>query len=232
MPVEVYLICHSTAIVACGEMTLLFDYSEKVCGRAVRELTVRALSGRSTVALFSHAHGDHFDIAVRTLPGVELFVLPPDVPESEEKLLTPSIKVKVRDERELPGGLFLKTYPSTDEGVAYLIEGPNGGRVFFAGDLALWAWPGDEEEDIRKATEEWKSILKEVSKELVDVAFLVADPRLPHLGGFEEALDALKPRHAFPIHNFGNLEYLKRLWREGVHVPTSLGEKFRLILPF
>lgn len=229
---EVHLICHSTVIVTEGERALLFDYSEKMCGKDVRELTQRAIEGKRTIALFSHTHSDHFDPDVAGIGGVELYVLPPDCPSRYVDRLRPSIKLEHTEERLLPGGLRVKTYPSTDEGVAYLLEGSRGGRIFFAGDLALWTWPGDDEENVERVREMWRDTLKEVSKERVDVAFLVADPRLPHLGGFREAVASIRPRYAFPIHSFGKLEYLTGVQGEGVMVPKQFGESFSLSIHF
>lgn len=223
---EVHYICHSTWVVAQDDLALLFDYSEKVLGPRTRTLTERALGGRKTVALFSHGHADHFDLKVSHLPGIALYLLPPDVAGTP---LKPAIKVPLHGEVSLLKNIRLRTVPSTDEGVAFLIKGPRGGRVFFAGDLALWKWPEDTPDEQAEMERKWDEALRLVGRERIDTAFLVADPRLEHMGGFREALQRLLPRYTFPIHDFGTREHLKALEDlEGVIIPSTPGQRFTL----
>ena len=65
------------------------------------------------------------------------------------------------------------TYPSTDEGVAFIID-VAGVRLYFAGDLNYWYWEGEpkewnlgQERDYRAALEQIHSQVEGIKKEWI-----------------------------------------------------------------
>ncbi|RKY52998.1 MAG: hypothetical protein DRP93_07250 [Candidatus Neomarinimicrobiota bacterium] len=226
---KVYYICHSTWGIISDVKDLLFDYSERICGSGVRGVVMKIFSGRSPLILFSHTHSDHFSPSVSTIVKNAQYILPRDTPEDIARGFSTKVVVPLRGEVTLDG-VVIQTFPSTDEGVAYLLELEDGCRIFFAGDLARWVWPDDSEKNRREAERMWKRVLGELEEyNGVDLAFLVADPRLEDLGGFLEIFQVLQPKHTFPIHNFGVFSHYKKLkGLRGVHLPSGAPQEFIL----
>lgn len=193
MRVTVRFLGHSGFTVSQGRRLLVFDAA---MGREPRRDVRRAV--RPTVFV-SHAHRDHFDpriYAWRRLHPAIRYVLSDGVPGPE-------------DARRLsPGGLWsddglsVRAVPSTDEGVAFLVEF-DGIRIFHAGDLNDWHWreqsaPAEADAAHRAFTD----ILDTLRGQAVDIAFFPVDPRMG--AGYDEGARAfcraLRPAHFFPMH--------------------------------
>lgn len=127
--------------------------------------------------------------------------------------------------------LTVTTLRSTDMGVAFLVE-CDGLRIYHAGDLHWWAWPGDTKQAANNMTANYQkeiAYLREllttptnaspvsshtspissdtsVDATLLDLAFLPLDGRLEenYAMGMEYFLWHIPVRHVFPMHFWDN----------------------------
>ena len=76
-----------------------------------------------------------------------------------------------------PSGLHIETLLSTDQGVAFLVQ-TEGKTIYHAGDLNIWYWDDEPEEDNRWQVETYKEEMKRLAGKHIDVAFVPMDPRL------------------------------------------------------
>lgn len=177
---------------------------------------------REIYFIVTHAHADHYNPKIFTLPGAEnaYYLLSDDVeaPEIEKNIihlgddpaewdrkkkafqrdrvqrLTPGEEVRL-------GKLWARSYGSTDQGISLLFE-LNGVRYFHAGDLNCWKWPEEEKAVQKKEEADYLKILKEISGEPIDIGFGVLDPRLKENAflGPIYYLEFLRPQLFIPMH--------------------------------
>ena len=76
----------------------------------------------------------------------------------------------------LPPAVKVRTFKSTDEGVAFMVE-CEGKRIYHAGDLNNWVWRGEPEADNARMSDRYHRELDEMAGNHVDVAFVPLDPR-------------------------------------------------------
>ena len=72
--------------------------------------------------------------------------------------------------------LSLRTLKSTDEGVAFLVM-CGGKRIYHAGDLNDWRWPGEPENWNRQMKENFDKYIEPLRNMHIDAAFVPLDPR-------------------------------------------------------
>ena len=144
-------------------------------------------------------------------------------------------------------GLRVRTLPSTDEGVAFLVDAPSA-RIYHAGDLNRWHWEEENEEDrlfnldqqkrYAEAMERLAGMVREDGRQ-IDLAFVPLDNRLKEPGcwyGIEEFQEAAGARYLFPMHLFGDPGIIERLkersaadaWKDRVLGSGKPGERFLL----
>ncbi len=203
---EAVYIAHSCFLIVTGEYSLLFDYpSYNFLGELsykADEIVRRYSINRKLFILFSHSHYDHFnpEIIGKDLGSIETYtIVSVDTGyRSQNNILVvePRKTYRFKD-------LVIKTYRSTDQGVAYLVN-IGDKSVFHSGDYAKWLWPTLPEE-IRFEVEKvfWEE-LTIIMREKIHVAFIVAEPELPGWGGAEDFILHIRPRYAIPIHLWGN----------------------------
>lgn len=104
------------------------------------------------------------------------------------------------DTLELPD-LKVRTLPSTDEGVAFLVE-TDGQVIYHAGDLNWWHWNGESETYNREMGEAYRSQIDRLAGKRIDLAFVPMDPRLEdkYLWGIDYFMKTAVPRWLAPIH--------------------------------
>ena len=113
--------------------------------------------------------------------------------------------------------LTVSTLRSTDMGVAFLVE-CDGLKIYHAGDLHWWAWPGDTKQNNNNMTANYQreiavldklltdpshpSTKTPVDAPLLDLAFLPLDGRLEenYTLGMEYFLQKIQVHHVFPMH--------------------------------
>lgn len=127
----------------------------------------------------------------------------------------------------------VRSYPSTDAGLAYSIYA-RGKHVYFSGGNAFWNWDGDPDDEIYE-----RLALSAIDRETqMDIAFQVCSPRLSGMGdgGIHIFARRFLPRLLVPIHSFGdyafNARVEKRLrkigFAKGFWCVSHRGEQFSI----
>lgn len=202
---------HSGFLVETDHTYLLFDYWKG---------EIPPLDYAKTLYVFaSHVHHDHYTKAVYKLENlcqhVE-YILSSDIKEVD-----PSWKkaehvcfMAPYDSYE-KNGLMVKTLFSTDEGVAFIVT-VDGKKIYHAGDLHLWYWPGEPDEDNEWHTNRYKEEIAKLEGETFDLAFLVLDPRQDEAYslGMDYFLSKVKATYVFPMHLWGKYELIEQFKKE------------------
>ena len=229
---------HSGFSVSWEKVLLVFDYwLGDGLGEVPEEkrITPDFLAGFEEIYVFvSHEHGDHLDPVIyewrNSVPGI-MYIVSSDMP------------VGTRGKRMAPGDVMtlsksvtVKAFSSTDLGVSYLVD-VGGIKVFHAGDLNFWHWrETSTAREIEEADQAFRAAVEPIAKELVDVAFFPADPRLGLLfdAGANYFLMAVKPRLLIPMHFWGRgdiaVEFARRsrCRQTEIIAMTQSGEKIEL----
>ena len=254
---KVTYISHSGFAVELSSATLLFDYYQG---------HLPAFSADKPLFVFSsHSHADHFVpqiFGLRHEYSQVHYILSHDIWMMRKKHIRAGVSeesfkaatyMRAHETRyfslltgeELPAyerqttddtpALMVTTLRSTDMGVAFLIE-CEGLRIYHAGDLHWWAWPGDTKQAANNMTANYQreiSHLREllttrtdispVSSDttvlppdtaswppLLDLAFLPLDGRLEenYALGMEYFLSHIPTRHVFPMHFWDNYKII------------------------
>ena len=116
------------------------------------------------------------------------------------------------------GELTVRTYLSTDEGIAFLVDA-DGARIYHAGDLNDWHWddidlPWNEEQ--RTGYSASLSAIAEVVEQdgrIPDAAFVPVDSRLGEFFwmGMDGYMQKVGARYLFPMHLFGDSKVIARM---------------------
>jgi L-ascorbate metabolism protein UlaG (beta-lactamase superfamily) len=179
--------------------------------------------------LVSHRHADHFNPEVlqwkQQIAGIH-YILSDDIPPHEgATMVSPNKEYQV-------GDLFIKTYHSTDEGVAFLIQ-KDGFTIYHAGDLHWWHWEGEDPAWNRQMEQDYRREIEKISRENIDLAFIPVDPRLGDacIWGAREFLQTVLVKVAIPMHyrNAGKaaaaaIETLPPDLRKKIILPMKRGE--------
>lgn len=229
--IRIFYMFHSCFCVLSDPLALLFDYpSDEFLGERrsmILEVAKRLLKGRRVLALFSHGHWDHYGrgfIEVVREAGSLTLIVSCDIARSEEAFLremNAELVVAEPHKTYSLGGIEVKTFESTDVGVAYLVK-LNGLSVYHSGDLARWIWP-DLPRHSREAIDRlFREEVGRVASEEVDVAIVVAEPRLPGWGGVDYFVKKVSPTYLIPAHLWGKAELTEtiRLEMQGLYPST------------
>ena len=197
---------HSGFLVELSDCCLIFDYFEKGLTRP---------PDKPTLVFISHAHHDHCDPAIFSLVRPALAVLSKDVPKRRRPEGVDVLSVAADRDYDLPFGIRLKTLRSTDAGVAFYLETPEG-CIYHAGDLNEWVWAGEPEQYNKQMIGAYRHEIDKLRGLPVDCAFVPLDPRqeADYARGLTYALKTLAPRHVFPMHYWGKPEIIDRFLRE------------------
>ena len=121
-------------------------------------------------------------------------------------------------------GTHIETLLSTDQGVAFLIEA-EGKMIYHAGDLNVWYWDDEPEEDNRWQVETYHAEMERLKECLagreIDVAFVPLDPRLgPHAPDAVLAfLQAVDCKELYPMHYWEQDEKIRGYLGQEEFVP-------------
>ncbi len=207
---QVTYLHHSGFLVELDETVLLFDYyTEQGTKDHLKE---RRFDGKKLFVFASHAHGDHFDKRILRYQTQAELILSSDIKTSGEHthFLSPN-------ETKTIEGITVETFPSNDEGVAFLVQAENR-LIFHSGDLNWWHWEGESEAWLGEIRESYCSQIDRLHDRKITVAFVPTDPRL---GAYESlaaeyfqsqvSADAL-----FPMHFWNDFSVCGRLKEKGI----------------
>ena len=191
---------HSGFLVETEKTLLLFD----ACGAVPSQLDSKD-PGKPLFVFVSHAHADHFDPTVFSLPGKSrrvTYILSFDLRGNGEVPPEATVLYADADEAfEVDRLGTVRTLLSTDEGVAYFVNA-GGETVYHAGDLHWWDWEGEDPAWLAEQERVFKRETGLLAKERIDAAFIVVDDRLEgnYARGAEWFLSVCRPSYAFPMH--------------------------------
>lgn len=214
-------IYHSGYTISSGSDVLVFDYFSGSLPNFKEE-------GKNPTFFVTHAHDDHFNEEILTLPGNKDFtyVLSSDIAElnkvdnviylgdsgasieDKKKMYGPNIHYMKPNEMDNFGELSVRTFGSTDQGLSYLVNFKDI-SIFHAGDLNLWIWDDDTEEEREQMRSDFMKEINKIKNYDVDVAFFPLDPRLKsrYADGFKIFLDKVNPSLIFPMHFKDDISY-------------------------
>lgn len=195
---EINYIFHSCFTVRTRTCCYIFDYYRG----SLPELSAR----QPVIALFSHAHSDHFNPALFDMlrqQGIkEIYaVLSDDIPSDRIPEDVPVLTVQPGRTYELPMGQKLRVLASTDQGAAYLVEDAEG-NLYHSGDLNDWVWEGESQDYNTAMTKAYRSQIDKLAGMRVDVAFHPLDPRQEkdYARGLLYFLEKVIPGAVYPMH--------------------------------
>ena len=189
---------------------MVFDYE-----RDPAHAVVKALREHSTLPVIffvSHHHRDHFNPDIFNLgqDHQRVYVLSNDVEARDTNSRLAIQGMSAGDVVDnLPAGVSVKAYPSTDEGVSFLVTTKGGRKIFHAGDLNLWHWNEvSTKEEVQKATNEFHKAVNRIAEEnpAIDVVFFPVDVRQgkDFALGAAQFMEAVKVKNFFPMHFDGD----------------------------
>ena len=134
----------------------------------------KELAEKNVIVFVSHNHDDHFNPVVfewqKTIPNIR-YILSNDIPEIPNAIMIgPDDTVEQED-------LVVKTYRSTDEGVAFLVQ-IDGLAIYHAGDLNWWHWEGEPETYNIKMADDYK---KQIDLLAWGVKYLLERNNVPYV---------------------------------------------------
>jgi len=112
----------------------------------------------------------------------------------------------------------VRTYKSTDEGVAFLVDA-DGKRIYHAGDLNYWYWEENEKAENNSQKKAYSLRLKEIKAvieedgHIPDAAFIPVDSRLKESCylGLLEYMKEVGAAAVFPMHTFDGGKILQEI---------------------
>lgn len=210
---KVIYIAHSGFLVETSSCYYIFDYYKGV---------LPILDKRKKVLVFcSHAHPDHYNPQIFSLLrkqgiGQITAVLANDI--SRRKYPPDDVEcIRVRHDEtyELPCDTRLCTLLSTDAGVAFLLNCPEG-TIYHAGDLNDWVWEGESERENRQMTGSYRHEIQKLKDIFIDVAFVPLDPRQEnyYAEGLLYFLKTVEVGAVYPMHYWNKPEIINRFLKE------------------
>ncbi len=212
MATKITYLDNSGFLVETPDVFLVFDYYRDPAHSVVKALEREP--GKPVIFLVTHNHHDHFNTDIFNLGQNHrrIFVLSNDIPTREIHDDMPIDWMSRGDLIEdLPGGVAVKAYGSTDAGVSYLVTLSDGYKIFHAGDLNLWHWDKESTpREVHKATELFDVELHRIASEVpaVDVAFFPVDVRQGAncAAGAQKFIETIRVNYFFPMHYKGDYE--------------------------
>lgn len=220
----VRFIHHSCFTVEFDDKVLIFDY---FAGDRVNGFTFEGKLPEYPVDMpiyffASHSHRDHFDMDIlRFANRYEKvhFILSKDTKMSRNFLkkhgfdldvVLPRITYVSPIEDYEIDDLKIHTLRSTDAGVAFVVS-TNNKVIYHAGDLNWWKYDGVGELINGKAEREYKHQIRYLEEKIVNVAFVVLDPRLGKDAflGLQYFMKNVISDHIFPMHMWQDYSFIE-----------------------
>lgn len=199
---KVEFVSHSGVTVETENNYLIFDYYRG-------NLPIKE---KDTSVFITHFHQDHFNPKIYKMtehsPNVD-YIISKDVEKKKKHkkayVMCPNESIKVKD-------LSISAFDSTDEGLSFLVE-VDGKSIFHSGDLNLWIWEEDTEEERKEMTYKFNEIISEIKGNMVDLAFFLVDSRLEDmaLNGVKIFINEIQPKFLIPIHYWDDFVSMEKL---------------------
>jgi len=209
--------------VEMAQCVLLFDYWQGELPQWDR--------AKPLYVFVSHGHADHYNPEIFELKDKYekvYYIMYRDIKNLPRKADGADVTAVGTGKTYRVGGLTVKTYFSTDEGVAYVVEA-YGRRILHFGDLNWWHWNGEAD-----AINQWQKVhyQKTVLKLKDDHYDLVFGPPLDYRLeehfwlGMAEFLKYNQPDILFPMHFWDEYQmidkYLEAYGPEKTKIRTKI----------
>ena len=212
MKAKVWYLAHSGFAVQTESSFLIFDYYlDEPKGGTIEQGVIdpKELAEKNVIVFVSHNHDDHFNPVVfewqKTIPNIK-YILSNDISE-----IPNAIMIGPNDTVEQEN-LVVKTYRSTDEGVAFLVQ-IDGLAIYHAGDLNWWHWEGELDTYNMKMADDYKKQIDLLADERIDLAFVPLDPRQERQydWGIKYLLERNDVPYVVPMHFWNQPDVIDRL---------------------
>ena len=212
MKAKVWYLAHSGFAVQTESSFLIFDYYlDEPKGGTIEQGVIdpKELAEKNVIVFVSHNHDDHFNPVVfewqKTIPNIR-YILYNDIPEIPNAIMIGPDDTVVQED------LVVKTYRSTDEGVAFLVQ-IDGLAIYHAGDLNWWHWEGEPETYNMKMADDYKKQIDLLAGERIDLAFVPLDPRQERQydWGVKYLLERNNVPYVVPMHFWNQPDVIDRL---------------------
>ena len=212
---KITYIYHSGFLVETTNYYYLFDYYKG---------TLPPLQTDKPILVFaSHSHRDHYNPEIFTLlkqMGMEQItaVLAKDISPRKYSTAVENmdiVKVTFHQTYTLPGNTTLETLHSTDAGVAFLVQGPEG-NIYHAGDLNDWTWSCESDQYNRQMTGSYRHEIDLIKDTQIDIAFLPLYPRQEahYAKGMLYFLKKIRVKQVYPMHYWEQPQVISRFLQE------------------
>lgn len=203
---------HSGYMLEEYNTVLIFDYYK---GRLPQ-----LPEGLKICVFASHAHPDHFNRRIfgweKTYPDIR-YILSDDIEDKgpEGKTIYIGQREEIRQDE-----LRIRTFRSTDEGVAFLVYLQDK-VIYHAGDLNWWHWEEEGDTYNEMMRRKFQYEIGMLKGEKIDAAFLPLDPRQEeqYCWGFDYFMRHTDTKYAFPMHMWNQYDICDRLRLDPVSEP-------------
>ena len=204
----IYLYHSGFALLGEG-YTLIFDYFEDSVSADKGIVHEQLLSREGRLYVFSsHAHADHFNRQILSWKALRpdiVYLLSTDIPLSDQDKENGNFHTLAKGDTYRDECLTVRAFGSTDIGISFLVQTPEGATVFHAGDLNNWHWMDESDEA------EWRGYENHFLKELenicssmpaADLVLFPVDPRLgsEYMRGAIQFTEKIQTRAFLPMH--------------------------------
>lgn len=200
MKATVKFLSHSGYFVETDKHILVFDYIKGDLPKF----------NKPCLFIATHSHKDHFSKDILDIGGDIRFLLSSDIKEDEKLNFQDNVYYIGPNAKRIVGDIQISTFGSTDKGISVFAFVDNVG-IFHAGDLNLWIWDEDSEEERLEMTKAFREEIKKVQLKNVDLAMFPLDPRLGAYAssGIDYFIDLIRPRYIFPMHMWNDFSIAK-----------------------
>ena len=203
---------HSCFLIETSDCYYLFDYYKGDLPTLTKDKPILVFA--------SHNHGDHYNPEIFYLlqnQGMSQItaILAKDIPAQKYPKGIETFRVTFHQTYELPYETKLKTLLSTDAGVAFLVEFPEG-TIYHGGDLNDWVWEGESEQYNKQMTGSYRHEIDMLKDTCVDFAFLPLDPRQEkdYARGMLYFLKKVKVKKVYPMHYWEQPEIIDKFCKD------------------
>ena len=210
--IKVTYLDHSGFVVTLADAILVFDYFRDP-SHALNNI-LGTYPDLPVVFFASHHHPDHHTPSIYEMAQNHrrVYVMSNDIKAMNIPSTLEVQGMSAGDSVEdLPGKIAVKAYPSTDEGVSFMVTLPDGKKIFHAGDLNDWHWQDESTfKEVEAADVKYRKVLNCIASENpeINIAFFPVDPRQgsDFSRGVREFLNTIKVDNFFPMHFDGKYE--------------------------
>ena len=235
---RVTFLAHSGFLIELDNVLLLFDWWKG---------ELPPLSAKPLLVFASHAHPDHFGPHIFSLDDgrrTVRFLLGKDIRPTPKRCdrwgLTDTTLAKCQrlggfHQAEPLPGVTVETFPSTDQGVAFLVSA-EGRQIYHAGDLNWWHWEGEPDPWNPHMEVRYKEYTAPLKGRHLDLAMVPLDSRLGPAEdwGLRHLLEISDISHVLPMHQWGDFSPTGRFlknhpqWAETILPVRADGQVFQL----